>query len=426
MESSEELPVLSGASVRLPEEADGPFRSRKQTLPLIVTSHSGDTPNALDSFIRSNSTSLLDSVCRFGAVLIRGFHPFSEQDFESAMLSFEELQPMRSYFMSEPGRDHAGKGTGVFLTNSLIKIGGGLYPPGRFHAENYHIWDAPAMVGFWCKKASWLGGETAFVHMASVYDELPARTRARLESGPVFVTAHPLSEIAARYDMPEATLEEFLIMQNVAIEKSAGVKYAVLCKPTVWRHPDTDRLSLQANVSVELDGLDTALQELMAPYYAGWKWAFHRFVWRHPALPMTITAMRNIVRHPVKSLQPSAYSAFNTEPFPDKDRLRDKIEDVAALARAMWRHTSVLTWQEGDLLIFDNRQLLHAGMPGLGPRALRVLMFNPVPIDWHSSFGVLDTPPIGASGETLDARLDKFLESIGASDPGLQQDLPTK
>jgi hypothetical protein len=80
----------------------------------------------------------------------------------------------------------------------------------------------------------------------------------------------------------------------------------------------------------------------------------------------------------------------------------------------MWRHMSVLTWQEGDLLIFDNRQVLHAGMPGSGPRELRVLMFNPVPIDWQSSSGVLDSPPIGASVESLDVQLDKFVESISA------------
>jgi alpha-ketoglutarate-dependent taurine dioxygenase len=423
--ASQELPVISGASVRLPEEADGPFCGRKQTWPLIVTAHGGDTPNALESFIRDNGSTLLNSVSRFGVVLIRGFHPSSEQDFESAMLNFEELQPMRSYFMCEPGRDHTGKGTGVFLTNSLLKTGGGL-ELGKFHAENYHVWDAPAMVGFWCKTAPRVGGETAFVHSANVYDELPAPTRARLESGPVYVAAHPLSEIAARHNVPEATLEEFLITQNIPIEEYAGVKYAVLSKPAVWRHPDTNRLSLQANVSTELDGVNEALWELMAPNYAGWKWAFHRFASRHSAPLLVgayITAMRNIVRHPrtwltrdryVRYLRGAAPPGDNTGPFPDKVRLRDKIDDVAALAQAMWRHMSVLTWQEGDLLIFDNRQVLHGGMPGSGPRELRVLMFNPVPIDWQSSSGVLDTPPIAASGESLDVQLDKFVESISA------------
>ncbi len=35
-------------------------------------------------------------------------------------------------------------------------------------------------------------------------------------------------------------------------------------------------------------------------------------------------------------------------------------------------------WQKGDILLVDNRKVVHTGMPGSGPRLVRALISNPL------------------------------------------------
>ena len=59
------------------------------------------------------------------------------------------------------------------------------------------------------------------------------------------------------------------------------------------------------------------------------------------------------------------------------------------MGRAIWKHTSVFTWKMGDILIVDNLQMAHGSMPGFGPRDIKVVMGNPVPIATRSTSGLL-------------------------------------
>lgn len=407
--SSQELPSFSEFEVRLPEDADRPFQGQNQAWPLIVTPGlSEPTPDSLRRFFADNGDSVMDALCRFGAILFRGFDIRSETEFESTILSIRGLQSMRSAFMSEVGRDLVNHSTNVFYTNNVIQ-GLSFHPP-HFHTESYNFWDIPTFQSFWCKKPSRLGGETGFVHMPNVYDEQPAEIRARLEAESVFVAARSLSAIARRYGLSEAVVERFLGVHNIPVEASAGTRYALLYKPSIWHHPDTKRHSLQANV-VAVKGFHDALRPLMVPHYRGWRWAIHRLAWRHLTILNTATFVATCLRHPIRSVR----FARETIGFPappavsaDKPRLADAFNDVAALAAAIWRHTSVLTWNEGDVILFDNRQLLHAQMPGFGRRALRALLCNPFRIDARSSSGVLEAPRTGLCNETLDVELERF------------------
>lgn len=69
-------------------------------------------------------------------------------------------------------------------------------------------------------------------------------------------------------------------------------------------------------------------------------------------------------------------------------------------------------WRRGDVMLFDNLQLLHAGMPGFGPRELRVMLCNPIPIDLNSRTGVLEIP-LDSRYESLAVRLE---HSIATTD----------
>ena len=74
-------------------------------------------------------------------------------------------------------------------------------------------------------------------------------------------------------------------------------------------------------------------------------------------------------------------------------------DDARALGEAVWRHSTVFTWRPGDILIIDNLQMHHAGMPGLGPRDIKGIMGNPVPM------GVIGTG-------LLQVRLDEDYRSL--------------
>ena len=43
-------------------------------------------------------------------------------------------------------------------------------------------------------------------------------------------------------------------------------------------------------------------------------------------------------------------------------------------------HASVFRWQRGDVLLIDNARVLHDGMPGFGPRRLRVALLGELPL----------------------------------------------
>ena len=50
----------------------------------------------------------------------------------------------------------------------------------------------------------------------------------------------------------------------------------------------------------------------------------------------------------------------------------------------MHAYYSSCLWQKGDILLVDNRQVVHARMPGAGPRLIRDLIGNPLKMDYTS------------------------------------------
>src|SRR5262249_55050526 len=88
-------------------------------------------------------------------------------------------------------------------------------------------------------------------------------------------------------------------------------------------------------------------------------------------------------------------------------------EDIRALASAVWRQCLVFPWRRDDVLILDNLQVLHAGMPGFGARELRVMICNPIPLSFQPSSGLADVLT-DDSYETVEARFQRFLRSAAA------------
>ncbi len=48
----------------------------------------------------------------------------------------------------------------------------------------------------------------------------------------------------------------------------------------------------------------------------------------------------------------------------------------------MRNYYSSCLWKKGDILLIDNKKVMHAGMPGMGPRVIRAMICNPLDINY--------------------------------------------
>jgi alpha-ketoglutarate-dependent taurine dioxygenase len=394
----------------------------------LVIEPSGRTD--LARFIEEYGDEIAHAIFEHGAVLLRGFAVHREPQFAAALNSSPQFRPMTSYFLSEPGREAVADAPQVFGTNSQFKTGGG-FNLGGFHSEGYFGPDVPALLAFWCKTASWTGGETALVNMANAYQELSEGCRERLEGGPPCVVQIAPLDLAAnmigsRYGLSEASAREFCIRNGLTLQFGDRVFYG-FHKPSVFVHPITGRRSLQINLAGELPEIDTFVRANLRSHYATWRWLLHRLVWRYPAferaaetyeaiacrLSMTGPRPRAIaeeLRATLARLVAAPPPAPPLDDIPPVTRLHDKLiaEDIEEIANAVCRHCSMFPWKEGDVLVLDNLQTLHAGMPGYGPRELRVMMLNPVPITFPVEMPMIRVPASSGIHEPFSVRVERL------------------
>ena len=61
-------------------------------------------------------------MAHYGAVLLRGFDIFSDEQFEQTVLSIPQFKGISEAFMAETGRDRVGDLRYVLHTNSVYKM----------------------------------------------------------------------------------------------------------------------------------------------------------------------------------------------------------------------------------------------------------------------------------------------------------------
>ena len=71
------------------------------------------------------------------------------------------------------------------------------------------------------------------------------------------------------------------------------------------------------------------------------------------------------------------------------------------------------------MILFDNLQVHHAGMPGVGPRELRVMMCDPIPMRYPIRSGRIDVT-FDESYRSIDERLRAMqnAQAAQAAQPG--------
>jgi alpha-ketoglutarate-dependent taurine dioxygenase len=285
----------------------------------------------------------------------------------------------------------------VLHTNSVYKTGGTLYL-GGFHSENYYSPDVPAYICFCCLKPSIYGGETGLINTKSVYDRLDPSLQQRLENNNFMASLWLVSEVAQRYQLSTHVVEEVCQRFHLPLVGSGANRFIVMYKPNVFVHPDTGTKAFQINF-FEIKELNRALRRFFAPDYPGKRWFWHRFFWRLPSfmlsvLEKTYMSIASFIHSPKDSLNILRFKwrVFNAlKANPGLTRASNKVDscfsdqEVNELARLMREHYSSCLWQTGDILLIDNRQVAHAGMPGAGSRLVRAIICNPLDMQYDAN-----------------------------------------
>lgn len=389
------MPRFAGVTTRFLRPEEHAAASQFRCLPLVLEAQTDSSQSFLEGFLRSHGEAVVESAHDHGAVLLRGFRITSEQQFEAAISSVSSFRPMGGYFMSEQGRTPVKSGSHVFHTNAVVRTGGGFKKPGRgLHTENYYSTDVPAFISFWCKEPAWLGGETAISLLSAAYSQLGESTRRRFESAPSYqVRFVPLEAVARRYAVTSRTMQRCLEALGVPMVEDSGHRHVGIAKPAVVQHPFRAQKCLQLNMADSLPGFNEAMVDRFLPYYSGWPWALYRQAWKRPVVNRVGQVLTNLPlvfssRQALRHYLLIGWNSWVSKPPPELRpkrteegaRIADKLsaEEIHALADAAWRHSSVFAWKQGDVLILDNLQVAHTGMPGWGRRVVRAMLCNPI------------------------------------------------
>jgi alpha-ketoglutarate-dependent taurine dioxygenase len=363
------------------------INTSENDMPLVIEANERKDLKFLQEFLKTNSDSLMEEAGKHGALLFRGFDIQSDKDFETGILSINGLHGISNAFMAEHGRETVEGLKYVLHTNTIYKTGGTLYL-GGFHSENYYSADVPGFISFCCLKPPELGGETGLINMEKVYEHLDDELKKKLEQSPYFVGKWLVSDVAERYKLDTKTVEEICRQFDLPIVGEGEDKLVLMFKPSVFEHPVTQKKAFQINF-FSLPTLDSALRKRFMDDYQGNTWFWHRFFWKLPSsLFKSIENMAVFfisLFHSPKEVFEIAKSKRKTENAFKKLNLKLKKvnscfteTDINKLAGEMRNSYCSIIWQKGDILLVDNRKVVHAGMPGSGSRLVRALITNPI------------------------------------------------
>ena len=381
---------FTGVTTRFLRPEERLMAAHDNNMPLVIEATEATSVQFLKDFLATHSTQILDQISAYGAVLLRGFDVVSDEDFETSVLSIQGFKGISDVFMSEEGRTHVGDLNYVLHTNAVYKTGGTLYL-GGFHTENYYSPDVPAYICFCCLAPSTLGGETGLIHAEKLYEALSPALKKKLEKQSFFVSKWLVSVVADRYKISEQTIEKIAKYFDLPIVGEGKERFILMYKPSVFEDPKTKKKSLAINL-FELLTLNTALRQCFAKDYPGNTWFWHRLVWQLPnvafkALEVIYIMFASFFQSPTESIKLllaniKTYLAGRKEVATQFDGTKvgtcfteDEVLNLAQLMRANY---SSCLWKKGDILLVDNRKVMHAGMPGSGPRVVRALIGNPL------------------------------------------------
>ncbi len=414
----------SGVTTRFLNKDERLILSQENEMPLVIEAKGATSPDFLQSFLQENHQKLIQDLAHYGAILFRGFNITKDEEFEEIIVNIPQFRGISDAFMAENGRTHVGDLKYVLHTNSVYKTGGTLYL-GGFHTENYYSADVPSYISFCCLEPSKLGGETGLINSEKLYDLLNEELQKKLEKNAFFVGKWLVSEIAKHHQITHDEVIKHCKNFDLPIIGKGDEALVLMYKPSIFQHPLTQKKALQINL-FELPTLNHELRKCFLGDYQGRPWFWHRFFWRLPpiifnfieSLSVMLIAFfhspkksYNILLTKLKKKKASKLNELKTFPNTKVGSCFSDSE-VKHLAQAMRDHYSSCLWKKGDILLVDNKKVMHAGMPGFGQRLIRALICNPIDIKYSATeAGVLEAEDrqTGAIAEVMTG-YEKYLK----------------
>ncbi|MDP1574960.1 MAG: TauD/TfdA family dioxygenase [Coxiellaceae bacterium] len=370
------------------------IKTNEKQLPFVIEPASAEFSSVdfLQTFLSKHSADILSEIAGYGAILLRGFSIHSTKEFEKTVLAIQGMKGMSHLFMSEPGRERVDGLEYIFHTNSKIKTGGALHL-GGFHTENYYSPDVPNYIAFCCFHAAKLGGETGLINMASVYEKLDISLKKQLEKKSFFVSKWPLGVVANRYQVNPELVKKACNDFGLSLDEK---NFVHMYKPSVLKHPITNKKIIQANLCAELPAVNDEILNYFMPDYKGLKWIVHKAAWKligYHRLRKLSLMLPALARHPIKFLKMRKKMQQRMKQYTNNSAPRInsvfKKEDIKTLASSMYESYASFLWHKGDILLVDNLQVAHAGMPGKTtkkfPRKIRAMLCNPLKLSYSDA-----------------------------------------
>lgn len=387
--------AYQGVITRFLRDEERLIISNEREMPLVIEPAERKDLAFLQEFLANNSDQIILDMARYGAVLLRGFEVDSDEAFEKTVLSLPQFQGISDAFMAENGRIPVGNLKYVLHTNAVYKTGGTLYL-GGFHTENYYSADVPGYICFYCFEPSEHGGETGIINTEKLYQNLNLELQKKLEKSSYFVGKWLISDIAKRYGISNSHVLKTAQNFDLPVVGEGDYQMLLMYKPHVFEHPLNSKKALQINL-FELPGLNKQLRNCFMNDYAGKQWFWHRFFWKLPnrlfqsieqLAVMCIAFLHSprqsfaIIRNKYQTARALANNKKDVLSLQRVGQCFSK-NDVRALAQSMRDNYCSCLWKKGDILLIDNKKVMHAGMPGIGPRTIRAMIGNPVQVPYH-------------------------------------------
>lgn len=290
-------------------------------------------------WIRANGRQILEAVASCGAVLIRGFPAWQQQDVHAAVQSISGEDPLNYMYRSTPRTELA---RGVYTATE--------YPAGLsipLHNENSYQRDWPMLLFFFCQQpADKGGGQTTLADARSVTERIDPSIRKKFAEKKIMYIRNYREDV----DLPWTTVfqtssrrevEEYCVAHDMTFEwTDAGhLRTRQVCD-AMQVHPLTGSVLWfnQAHL-FHPSSLDPRTRQAMSQMY------------KDEGLPRNAS-------------------------YGDGSVLDET--DLKSIRGAYEQEIVGVNWAKGDLLVLDNMQVCHGRRPYRGTRKVLTAMARPV------------------------------------------------
>jgi alpha-ketoglutarate-dependent taurine dioxygenase len=344
--------MIGGAHCTLP-----PGRS----LPLIVEAPEPGT--ALAPWLRQHHDAVMAARRLHGALMLRGFAVGEAVDFEAAA---RVIAPdLKDQYLGTSPRTRL---TPCVFTSTELPP---HYPIPQHAEMSFYHERAPHSVFFWCARASATGGATPVTDLRKVWAALNPRVREAFEArGVRHIRGYKGPQSRLNLDVfqfkrwhevydTEDRAEVEAIAQLTGDEIHWGPKDRLTLystHPAMRDHPETGERAWFNHVQVM--HLSATPHEL-----ARQGWAMKR-----PRL-LALAAFLKLIAETKRLLLPAARQSWHAT-YGDGGEIPPT--DVRHVCDTIWAQTTVMPWQQGDVLAIDNRCVAHGRTPYTGDRLVAV------------------------------------------------------